>query len=286
MKYSITFLLSLMTLTSVWAGGPWPQPKGKGYFKLFEYWVVADQHFTDAGMIDPNITTAFYSTGVYGEYGLTDRLTAVAYVPFFVRNLYNNAISGTTGEVIIPGEAVNAFGDVDLSLTYGLVRDKPIVMSASVLFGLPTGVTGRGGLGILQTGDGEFNQMIKVDAGGSFQLAGINFYASAYAGFNNRTQGFSDEFRYGFETGGTFLNNKLTAIARFTGIESFQNGSVLSASDGVSLFANNAEYLAFSPEIAYHINEQWGVSASSSTVFFGRLIMASPAYSVGVFFTL
>ncbi|PWJ39163.1 hypothetical protein [Sediminitomix flava] len=277
----LSFLLSLSF--SAMAGGPWPQKKGEGFYKLFQYWVIADQHYTDTGEIDPNVTTGFFSTNLYAEYGITDRLTAVAYLPLFVRTYYNNEVSATTGETLEPGDDFNSIGDIDLSFTYGIIRDRRVVMSASVLLGIPSGQTGKGGLGILQTGDGEFNQMLKVDVGTGFKLGSLNMYSSAYAGYNNRTNDFSDEFRYGFEAGATFWNDKITAIARFTGIESMQNGSAPSLSEVSSLFSNNQEYLAFSPEVAYNFSEKWGVSATYNTVFFGKLIMANPAYSVGVF---
>ncbi|MEH0158240.1 hypothetical protein V6R21_29540 [Limibacter armeniacum] len=282
-RYTVAILFFLIVSAPVMGGGPWPQKKGHGYYKLFQYWVIADKHYTDTGETDPNVTTGYFSTSLYAEYGISGRLTGVVYFPFFARTYYNNTISATTGEEIIPGDDLNSVGDIDLSLTYGLLVNKPIAMSATLLLGIPSGKTDGGELETLQTGDGEFNQMIRLDVGKGFTVNKVNMYTSAYAGFNNRTNGYSDEFRYGFEAGATFCNSKLTGIARFIGIASFQNGTATAASDGASLFSNNVEYLTFSPELAYHFNENWGVSVNYNTVFFGKLIMANPAYSVGIF---
>ena len=290
MKYLNKIAIAVMLLffsSTAFGGGGWPQPKGWGFFKLSEWWVVSNQHFTDAGKIDPNTTMGIFNTSLYAEYGFTDRLTGVLYFPFYSRAYMNNVVSGTTGELLIPGEPLNSIGDTDLSLKYGLTLNKPISVAATLTFGLPLGKDNGSMSGALQTGDGEFNQMLQIDAGSGFRLAKVDAYANAYAGFNNRTNGFSDEFRYGFETGVTFWKKRMTAIARFTGIKSFKNGDLpADRSNSTSIFANNTEFLSFTPEVAYHFNEKWGVSAAVGTAFYGKFIFASPSYSVGVFYKM
>ena len=265
------------------AGGGWPQKKGSGYFKLSQWWVIADQHFTDAGLIDPNVTNGLFNTAIYAEYGLTDRLTGIAYVPFFSRALFNNIVSETTGDILLQGEAINSFGDTDIGLKYGLTPNKRIAVSASLTLGLPLGNARGGSQGNLQTGDGEFNQLLQIDAGTSYRIGKINAYANAYVGFNNRTGGFSDEFRYGIETGATFFKDKLITLVRLYGIESFQNGSMREAITSTSVFANNSEHLTVSPEIAYQLTPKLGVSANLAKAITGKIIFANTAYSVGVY---
>lgn len=287
MKKQLLLILFISGFSiSLLAGGPWPRKKGMGFYKLAQTWIIADQHFTDLALLDPNTTFATYTTSLYAEYGLSDRLTGVVYAPFFTRSLFNNSVSVTTGETIKAGEALNAFGDVDIMLKYGLVTDKAVVVSAGVLLGFPTGNAGASTEGNLQTGDGEFNQMFRLDVGTSTQLGSIDTWYSAYAGFNNRTNDFSDEIRYGLEVGGQFLDSKLLTILRLQGVSSLKNGLSSAFSNSVSLFANNAEYLAFSPEIAYKVTDEFGISASVSTALWGKIILAAPTYSVGVFLEL
>ncbi len=270
------------------AGGGWPQPKGKGYFKLGQWWVISDQHYTDAGLLDPNVTNGIFNTSLYGEYGFTNRLTGVLYFPFFSRAYFNNTISGTTGETITSGEAINSIGDADLSLKYGLLINGPVALSATLALGLPLGNDKGGTAGNLQTGDGEFNQMITIDAGKGFRVGEKNSaYVNAYVGFNNRTNDFSDELRFGIEGGFTFLQNRLTAIGRLYGVQSLQNGKLPSElSNSTSIFANNAEHLTVAPELAYNITDKWGVSAGMGYALSGQLIFAAPSYNVGVFVRL
>lgn len=286
MKFKIILIVALVFGFSQinYAGGGWPQPKGKGYFKLFQWWVIADQHFTTTGSIDPNTTNGIFNTGIYGEYGLTNRLTGVIYAPLFSRAYFNNTISGTTDELLIPGEAINSIGDIDLSLKYGLVTKGPVVLSATVKLGLPVGNASGGTAGNLQTGDGEFNQQLQFDASTSFQLGKANAYTSVYVGANNRTKGFSDEFHYGGEVGVGLLDNSLYLIGRVLGVKSFKNGDLNTGMNTTSIFANNTEFLSVGPEVAYQWNDHWGASASFATAVSGSIIFANPSYSVGVFY--
>jgi len=281
---TIAILLIFNTLSS--AGGGWTQPRGALYFKISEWWIVADQHYTDQGLIDPNTTSGLFNTSFYGEYGLTDRLTAIAYFPFFSRSFMNNIVSGTTGELLVPGEAINSVGDSDLSLKYALNKKGKIRTAATLTLGIPLGIQSGGTQGNLQTGDGEFNQMISLDASTSIQKNNTTIYFSANTGFNNRNKGFSDEFRYGLEAGVGLLKNKLWLIGRLTGVESFKNGQSAAEANTTSVFANNSEFTSYSAEVAYYIKPKFGVSAGYASAFRGEIIFAKPSYSVGVFFDL
>ena len=282
---SFKYILCLsfcLSLNQAWAGGGWPQKKGRAFIKLSQWWVISDQHFTDMGGIDPNTTYGIFNTSIYGEYGISNRLTGILYAPIFSRAYFNNTVSGTTGEVIIPGEAINSFGDTDIGLKYGLTQGR-IATSVSVMLGLPIGENQGGSNNTLQTGDGEFNQLVQFDAGTSFRLGSLPMYANAYMGYNNRTNGFSDEWRFGVEVGATLGKEKWIPIVRLFGVQSLQNGNVDGIPNSTSIFANNSEHLTIAPELNYQFNPKWGVSAGFATALSGRIIFASPSYSVGIF---
>jgi len=287
-RITIIFIFIFFGSTFSFAGGPWPQKKGKGYFKLSQWWIVFDQHYTDAGKIDPNVTSGIFNTSLYAEYGITDRLTGVLYFPFLSRNTMNNVISGTTGETLIPGEALNSIGDTDLSLKYAL--NKPgskIPLAATLTLGLPLGNDEGGSQNNLQTGDGEFNQLLQFDAGTALDFGGkAKGFVSSQIGFNNRNKGFSDEIRFGLEGGVGLINNKLWLIARLTGVESLKNGDTAEDITSTSIFANNSEYLSYGVEVAYYVTKRVGFSAGYASAFSGEIIAARPSYSVGVFYDL
>ena len=164
--------------------------KGMGISNYLSGGLWPDQHYTDIGLIDPNQTTGIFNTTLYAEYGFTDRITGIVNFPLFSRSFFNNQVSATTGEIITPGEAINGVGDAEVGVQYGLYSGGGWAISASLKFGLPFGEDAGGTAGTLQTGDGEFNQILRVDVGKSFQLGQLNAYANAYGGFNNRTNGF------------------------------------------------------------------------------------------------
>ncbi len=263
----------------VWAGGGWPQPKGKGYFKLSQNWIISPFFYNPNGNVIDITTTSIYTTSLYGEYGFTNRLTGIAYVPFFVRATLNQVQFNQTGQVF-PGDEYQSFGDTDIGLKYALVVDKPFVVSATILLGLPFGSTAGGNSKILQTGDGEFNQQIRVDVSHSFYPKPV--YASAYVGFNNRTNGFSDEFRYGAEVGLTF--KKFIPILKLNVVKSFFNGDGTAIQNGI--FNNNTEYISPTFELNYQATEKIGVSGSGGFAFAARNILAAPNWSLGVYLKL
>lgn len=283
----IVFCLLLVSTISL-SAGPWPQPKGHAYLKLYEFWLRFDQHYTSNGEIDPNATLGLYNTNLYGEYGFTDKLTVFGNIPLFSRSTINNQVSETRGNVIIPGDAINGLGDADLGLRFGLTAPgSKIAVATSLTFGLPLGEDAGGAQMNLQTGDGEFNQLLSLEAGHGFQLGGqLPAYLSAQIGVNNRTKGFSDEFRFGLEAGLQLAKKRLWLIGRLTGSESFFNGDTAASNPTTSIFSNNAEYLSIGGEVNLNLTRKAGLSFGVAGAISGRIIAAAPAFSAGVFVNL
>lgn len=260
------------------AGGGWPIPKGKGYLKLSQFVIRSDSYYSPVGDIIDISTASIYISSVYGEYGLTDRLGVTAYIPFFSRATLNEQVS-SSGTLLAAGDAVNSLGDFDISLKYGLVVNKPIVVSATLTFGLPLGNDSGGDTQVLQTGDGEFNVMLGLEASRSFNQG--KGYVSTLAAFNNRSDNFSDEIRVGFEVGYR-VAPKVSGALKVLSVNSLNNGSDLEApSNGI--FSNNIEYLAITPEVNYSLKDNLGISGAIGFAASGKRVLASPSYSLGVF---
>lgn len=281
-KFILTAIL-LGFISTSFAGDGWVQPKKKGYFKLNQWWLIADQHFTNTGELDPNQTRATFITSFYGEYGISDRFTAIVYFPFFTRSLSYNQQSATTGEIIQEGESINSVGDTEMTVKYGILQKGPVFLAGSYTLGLPLGIAEGGSDGSLQTGIGEFYHMFRVDASTSFKVGNKYPFVSLFAAYNQRTKNYSNEFRYGLKTG--LELNKWILILQAYGVNSFKNIENSFGETGTSIFGNNTEYVSISPEIAYKITDKFGVTASAAGAVWGRLILAAPAFSVGVFWT-
>jgi hypothetical protein len=286
-KIILTVLLLCSLLANLsYAGGAWTQKKGEGYFKVSQWWLTFDQHFTSSGQLDPNVTTGVYNTFLYTEYGITDRFTGLFNGALFSRNYSNNLVSNTTGRTIVAGDAVNSIGDIDVGIKYSFTKPgAKFPIAGSLILGIPTGTSVAGEQKNLQTGDGEFNQIIQIDGATGFKVTEkISGYVNLYTGFNNRTNNFSEEFRYGGELGFGFLKSKLWLAGKITGIESLKNGATAEDNmNATGIFANNAEFTSYSVEVNYYVLKRWGISANFASAFRGEIIAAAPAYSVGIF---
>jgi protein XagA len=155
---SIVYIVLITSLTpSVLTAQAWTKSKGTGFYKLDFSSIQATDVYDTKGDVVPFRTLGNYTTSFYGEYGITNKITAIAYVPFFVRNVVNETKGRMTANVIEPGIVNNNFGDVDLGLRFALPV-KTFAMSLNLTFGLPTGDAKQADG--LFTGDGEFNQML------------------------------------------------------------------------------------------------------------------------------
>lgn len=277
MKNLIKSIIYLLILTpSVLTAQAWTKSKGQGFYKLDFTSIKAADVFDKNGDVVGFRTLGNYTTSFYGEYGVSNKFTVLAYVPFYVRNVVNETKGRQTGQIIERGIVNNNFGDVDLGFRYQLPI-KNVAVAANLILGIPTGDAKQ--VDGLFTGDGEFNQLLKIGVGTGKK----RWWTQVALGFNNRTKGFSDEFRYDFEFGYKFFNDRLLAIFKINGIESLNNGTAQAAATG--LFSNNVEYMGIGPEILYYANAKKtiGISARIAGATKGQNVLAAPSLSVGVF---
>jgi protein XagA len=277
MKNIFAVVVCLHFCTPLMAGGGWPQPRRGGYFKLAQNYIRSPYFFAPDGSIVDITTVQLFTSSIYGEYGITSKLTGLVYFPFFVRNTFNEVRYNQSG-IVLPGDSFQSVGDTDVALKYSFRTDKNIVMAGTLLLllGRPSGGAGM----ILQTGDGEFNQMIRIDASTSFYPNPV--YASIYAAFNNRTKNFSDEIRFGAEVGLTL--KKFIPILKLNVVQSLFNGDAEAVQNGI--FSNNTEYISPTVEVNYQASDKWGLSASGGFAFAGRNILAAPNWSLGLYLKL
>lgn len=278
-KSVIYFCLLFLFLSSAnqVGAGAWTQKRGQGFYKLSLRLIRADQFYEPTGNKIDIPTLSDYTTTFYGEYGLTDRLTLVVNVPAFKRVTLNKQVGNNSGFVFFEGDSKSGIADSDVGVRLGLLRSGSSVLSAEVLFGLPVGDNSQTN-GLL-TGDGEFNQLLKAQFGHSFYP--VPLYFSGEFGFNNRTKGYSDEWRYAAEIGFTFSSKFLVSF-KLRGVDSRKNGNAVTGSVG-GLFANNQSYLSYGPEVSYIIKESFGISAGIESATQAENVLSAPAFSFGVF---
>ncbi len=274
----ISMLLIVIALPTFLFASGWTQKKGRGFYKIGFRFIRANEFYEPNGNKISIPTLGDNTLSFYGEHGLTDRITLVAYIPFYKRITLNRQVGQESGFVYFEGDAISGIADADVGFRFGLRQDGSTVLSLGFMFGLPLGDDQQAN-GLL-TSDGEFNQFVSLQIGHSFYPTPV--YFAAEAGFNNRSKGYSDEFRYGFELGYQ-IKQRLTFILRATGVQSLKNGndSVMGGMGG--LFANNQSFLAYGPELVYTMNDKLGISFGVDSAIFAENTLSAAVFSFGLF---
>lgn len=295
MKRIPLFIICFSALLSlVQAQSGWTQAKQAGYFKLNQSAIRAGQFYAPNGDLIDITTTSVYSTVLYGEYGITDRFTALLNAQLFVRSTINNLESRADG-VVIPGDEFNGPGEIQLGLKYGIIKKGPIVLAASGQLKLPSGQNVGGKSELLQSGDGAWGAIGMLHASHSFYPK--PFYANLSVGYQWRgtadlaystglvTVNYDDAFVWGGELGWTPKENWAFAF-KWTQVQPFPADMAGGVTGSSSIFGNRLTYFAIIPEANYIHPKNWGLSVSAGGVLFARNILAAPSFNVGLFYIL
>ncbi len=274
MKKTLLILIFLFITSTEFFAGAWTQKKSSGYFQLGSQLLSAKKAYDADGnkfsIPDFNDITINF----YGEYGLTNNFTVIANIPFYRSLKFDGLLPA--------GEEVSKTGisDSHLGVKIKLKEFSQNVLSVTAMLGIPLGE--RNDSTGLWTGSEEWNQMVMINFGRSFYP--LDFYLSSSVGYNNRTNGFSDEIRYSLEGGYFVIKNKLLLILRLGGVASLKNGSLGNVSGVAGLYANNQNFLAYGPEVHYSITNKIGLIAKFES---GAMVKNAPsaiAYGFGIFF--
>jgi len=268
-------LIIIAFINAAWAAGL-AQPLAKGNYQLrFNQLYTASNSFFDSNEESIKIrTNSISSTNFSVDYALTNRFIIHATVPVFVRSTVNGIQYNQTGKTE-QGSALNSFGDSEVGVKVNLFKRLPFQTTGFVTLGLPFGKKDKVGLDTdLQTGDGEFNQLIGI----KLQKYFSSFFVNGYTSFNNRSKDFSNEIRYGFEAG--YLGNKFNVSVRLNAIESLFDKTAPVSQNGI--FSNHRELVSPGVEILYKVTKRIGVFGSSDFVIAGRNTLNAPLFALGV----
>ena len=274
LKSCYLFLVVIFTCQSYYSNAQeWPLPKGAYFFRLSERWIVSDKHFDSNGQKQSNIVEhGYYSTIIRAEYGLGDRLSASLHFPV-INYAYTILPSSQVRQSILNT------GDADIGLKYSLSAQRHTAICASLILGLPLGYNENEAL---STGDGEFNQLLRLDASQKYMLFKSNGWISIYSGFNHRSHDYADEFLYGLATGVDVSRDKLALVLRLQGIQALGETENAKHVNPLSLFSNLREYFSISPEFIYHFDPAWGVMIGATYLMSGKNTFANTSFEVGL----
>ena len=261
---AIVVSLAALVLSPAFAGA-WTQEAGEGYWQFSQRATRVDFYYDADGARVPIPTLTDLTSTFYFEYGASRRVTPFAYVPFLEH------------QTLASGASLTGVADIDLGARIALLRKGRGVLSLQITLGIPTGhsepVEG------LATGDGEWNGIAMLQAGLSFAKAPV--YISGEVGFDERTRGFSDEFRYSGEVGWTF-HPRWSLTGRIRGVRSLHNGRPDAGTGTLGLYANDVEYLIFTPELAFAFRKDAWIAATVDTANGARNSIGGPTYAITV----
>jgi hypothetical protein len=277
-KYLLFTFCSVFFCQYALAQSGWTREKNNYFIKAdYTFYNATDYHNINGDVLK---TSRFKQNTIalYGEYGISKRFAASAYLPLFRQNGYETT------------ETVNGTGDLKLELKYALVKGK-FPVAVSVAPELPTGPKNLYAKNIsnpldkinLPTGDGEFNVWTTVAASHSFYP--VPLYTSVYSAFNWRTKfgdrNFQNQFQAGIEAGYKiknkfWLNAKLLAL---TGVGQKPQFADFIRSDGTA-------YTAVTLGGLYEIGNHWGITGQyfrcNSLIAKATNIYAANIFSFGL----
>lgn len=278
-SYLFLFLFIFFLTFHTQAQNGWTRKANGFYSQVTTTTFSSDQYYT----LNNDLSTAgntFNSKGLllFGEYGISNRLTAALDVPLVMLNNFNTT------------ETVGGIGNVKLGLKYKLLKNFPLSFQADVEIptddGLNFATTKQANeIGIfeqinLPTSDGEFNFWTTLAA--SQSTSSGKTFASIFASINFRTEGFSHQFQSGIEIGHLFFD-KLYLIGKF---KIQENLSDELSSSGSFLYGEGTTFTSYNLTTMYKLDKHWKIIASfsdfSDAIVKRRNIYDGATFSLGV----
>lgn len=272
--------LHLMVLSSVLffhqqlaAQSAWTQKKGDFFAKAYVNYGRSDQFFTLAGseLETSNFTQITY--GLYGEYGITDRLTLLVNGPVLKSQSFERT------------ETVTAIGDLPIGVKYGILQKK-FPLAVSFVADIPIAKANNfaqnlDGLGVinLPAGDGEWNFLTTLAVSQAFQTFKLPTYLSLYTTYNYRTEfegvDLNDQIQIGIE-GGIQLFDRFWLNASIRAQETF---GTITETDFVR--GQGTTYTSYKFGALIPVYKQWMIDVSYSN-YADFIFQRNNLYSAGV----
>jgi hypothetical protein len=277
------------------AGGPWPLKKNSGYAQLGFTYIGYSKFFNHEGKVtDLRRPVTDFTSQLYLDYGLSDKLTLTANLPFKYVSSADKISSPDSLYFQDTLQAGNLFGlsNVMLGLKYNIINKK-VLFSAGL--NVEANVAKYDSLTALRTGPSAWVFHPYVSVGTSFG----KFYTFLDAGYRLRLNNYSDEVDLKFEFGYSW-NQKTYFILNVSGRVSMQEGSynnnvtpVVNPLDSTSvslhpngrdlhtsLYPNNQQYIGYGLKFIQKIKK---VHINAAVYFgMGNMVAAAPSYNLGV----
>ena len=217
---------------------------------------------------DGELTDFAFSS--YLEYGLTDRLTLVASIPY--KKVEDTRYIGGRQNGVAAVESSSGFGDLETRLRWQLQTD-PVVLSVAAGGKIPLGYEVTQATRV-PLGTGEFDGDVRLLAGRSFYP--MPLYTTGEFGYRRRGGRFSDELLYAAEAG--YAMGRLMLKANMSGVRTL--GDCGDAGQGGGLIGDQNTF-KLSPGVIYSVRPEWQLSLDTISVAQGCNSATGTTFVVG-----
>lgn len=215
----------------------------------------------------------------YNEYGLTNKLTLVASIPYKVMST-GDVVAQSTFPVSIEKGNLAALGNIAIAARY-LLLNKKVNLTTQFQIGLPTGqydsATGlRSGIDAWV-----FNPSIAIGKGGH------RWFAQSNLGLHLRTNDYSNGLKFYVEGGYKFFD-KLWVIAFIDIVDAFEDGAFVEPIENRATFSNlnNSEYGGFGMKFIRAFSKKFGLTAAFGGAFSAHQEAHRASLNFGAYYKL
>ena len=209
---------------------------------------------------------------LYGEYGVSERLTAILSAPFVMVGTGDSVLLPNL-PTVTPAGSLSGFGNIDLGAKYKLSKVFPL--SFNLIASLPTDSknaatglrTGYDAFGIspsVSVGLGTKRSFIYGNFGGTFRSN--NFSTSAFA----RVEG-------GYKFGDLYL------ILGLDVLNSQENGTATGENVLTGLYVDKQSWVGFGLKLNYEIKKQYGITLWGNGASSGNNVPKSPSIGLSIY---
>lgn len=285
MKYLVSFFIFLFLFLGSKSQSPWVNPE-KAYYIQLSYSTIPEYNSLFNGKEDAFQTSRYIqdkTIQLYGEYGLSNKLTLITSIPFKLLKSGNlNPMADFELQDIPPASTNNALGNVQLSIKYKLL-DKKWVAAGQLRIELPAIVSNSSSSGLIPGYDAfSFAPILTIGGGWN------KFYGYYWLSGIIRTNNYSEYLNTGIE-GGWKPYKGFWVIIYSELLHSFNNGnrSLPPPEKQFGLYSNDLEYFSYGLKFLYEVdlrsNKKIGFIANAAGSFSGFAVAHSPLLSVGVY---
>ena len=269
--------------------GAWTQAKGGFYSKLAglsfssRAYLDADGNREDRA-VDPREELSDRGLSAYLEYGLLDRLTVVASLPYKRLDFRKPAEAryfpslDTTIVERHPDQSASGLADLELRLRWRLLLDPAVVsLAAGGKFPLGYEVPRELPESYVPLGTGETDAELRLLVGRS--LYPVPGYVTGTLGYRLRGGEYGNELFHGLEAGYSW--NRLLVKGVVEGIRTLGDCGATGETGGLVGDQNN---LKLSPGLIWSINDRLEISADLFHIAAGCNTAAGTTYALGLAF--